>query len=252
MSGRIQTPTNQKLLTNVAVVRYKKCGKRFEIACYKNKVLNWRNKVEKNIDEVLQTPTVFTNVSKGQVAKKDELVKIFETDDMLEICKIKGDLQVSDKERAAQTNSAYKELANLISNMCVNPETNRPYSVNVIEKGLKDVHIAIKPNKSVKQQALEIIPKLKESLKIDRAQMRVRCAITAKEAKKLHKQIKDMFGTVEMEDWEDGTGNLEIVGLIEPGMFKTIENFIKKEVKEGGELELLSLKVVNDGDIEIK
>lgn len=33
----------QKRLTNVAVVRYKKFGKRFEIACYKNKVLNWRN-----------------------------------------------------------------------------------------------------------------------------------------------------------------------------------------------------------------
>lgn len=27
----------------MAVVRYKKKGKRFEIACYKNKVLNWRN-----------------------------------------------------------------------------------------------------------------------------------------------------------------------------------------------------------------
>lgn len=39
----IKTPTNVKLLTNVAVVRLKKCGKRFEIACYKNKVLNWRN-----------------------------------------------------------------------------------------------------------------------------------------------------------------------------------------------------------------
>jgi ribosome maturation protein SDO1 len=39
----IKTPTNQKLLTNVAVVRMKKAGKRFEIACYKNKVLNWRN-----------------------------------------------------------------------------------------------------------------------------------------------------------------------------------------------------------------
>lgn len=35
--------TGQKRLTNVAVVRYKKFGKRFEIACYKNKVLNWRN-----------------------------------------------------------------------------------------------------------------------------------------------------------------------------------------------------------------
>ena len=33
----------QKRLTNIAVVRYKKKGKRFEVACYKNKVVNWRN-----------------------------------------------------------------------------------------------------------------------------------------------------------------------------------------------------------------
>ena len=33
----------QKRLTNIAVVRVKKHGKRFEIACYKNKVGNWRN-----------------------------------------------------------------------------------------------------------------------------------------------------------------------------------------------------------------
>ena len=33
----------QKRLTNIAVVRIKKHGKRFEIACYKNKVVNWRN-----------------------------------------------------------------------------------------------------------------------------------------------------------------------------------------------------------------
>lgn len=35
----------QKRLTNIAVVRFKKFGKRFEIAAYKNKVLNWRNGV---------------------------------------------------------------------------------------------------------------------------------------------------------------------------------------------------------------
>ena len=65
--SRINTPTNQKLLTNVAVVRSKKAGKRFEIACYKNKVLSWRQGVEKDLDEVLQSHTVFLNVSKGQV-----------------------------------------------------------------------------------------------------------------------------------------------------------------------------------------
>uniref|UniRef100_A0AC34GIC1 Ribosome maturation protein SDO1/SBDS N-terminal domain-containing protein n=1 Tax=Panagrolaimus sp. ES5 TaxID=591445 RepID=A0AC34GIC1_9BILA len=97
MPGQIKTPTNQKLLTNVAVVRMKKGGKRFEIACYKNKVVNWRNKTEKNLDEVLQSETVFTNVSKGQVAKTADLTAAFGMDDHLEICKLileKGDLQL--------------------------------------------------------------------------------------------------------------------------------------------------------------
>lgn len=43
--AKIFTPTNQIRLTNVAVVRIKKTGKRFEIACYRNKVVSWRNGV---------------------------------------------------------------------------------------------------------------------------------------------------------------------------------------------------------------
>lgn len=43
---------------------------------------------EKDIDEVLQSRTVFTNVSKGQLAKKDELAAAFGTEDQFEICKI--------------------------------------------------------------------------------------------------------------------------------------------------------------------
>lgn len=42
---------------------------------------------EKDLDEVLQTSSVFVNVSKGQVAKKDDLNKAFGTDDLTEICK---------------------------------------------------------------------------------------------------------------------------------------------------------------------
>lgn len=42
---------------------------------------------EKDLDEVLQTHSVFVNVSKGQVAKKDDLTKAFGTDDLTEICK---------------------------------------------------------------------------------------------------------------------------------------------------------------------
>ena len=89
-------------MTNIAVVRLKKAGKRFEIACYKNKVLDWRQGSEKDIDEVLQTEEVFQNVGKGLVAHTEDLMKAFSTTDRLAICKIilaKGDLQVRARTR---------------------------------------------------------------------------------------------------------------------------------------------------------
>jgi hypothetical protein len=42
---------------------------------------------EKDLDEVLQTHSVFVNVSKGQVAKKEDLISAFGTDDQTDICK---------------------------------------------------------------------------------------------------------------------------------------------------------------------
>uniref|UniRef100_A0A915BKV1 Ribosome maturation protein SBDS n=1 Tax=Parascaris univalens TaxID=6257 RepID=A0A915BKV1_PARUN len=252
MAGHIKTPTNVKLLTNVAVVRMKKCGKRFEIACYKNKVVSWRNRTEKDIDEVLQTPTVFTNVSKGMTAKREELNAAFGTEDQMEICKLildKGDLQVSEKERQVQSESSFKEVANIIANMCVNPETRRPYSLAVIEKALHDLHFSLKQNRSAKQQALEMVPKLREIMKIDRAEMRLRISVEAKEAKRISDRLKALFSNIEVEDWDQG--NLEIVGLIDPGSYRAVDELIHKEARNCARMELLSLKVINEGDIEI-
>lgn len=64
MSSRVKQPVTQVRLTNVAIVKIKKAGHRFEVACYKNKVVNWRNGVETDLDEVLQIRSVFENVSK--------------------------------------------------------------------------------------------------------------------------------------------------------------------------------------------
>ena len=50
---------------------------------------------EQDLDEVLQTHSVFVNVSKGQVAKKEDLISAFGTDDQTEICK-----QVSSQGRS--------------------------------------------------------------------------------------------------------------------------------------------------------
>nr|XP_020174791.2 ribosome maturation protein SBDS-like [Aegilops tauschii subsp. strangulata] len=97
----------------MAVVRLRRGGQRFEIACFPNKVVNWRDRVEKDLDEVLQSDNVYSNVSKGVLAKSKDLIRIFATDDLVEICLEileKGELQVSGKEREAQLSSQFKDI----------------------------------------------------------------------------------------------------------------------------------------------
>ncbi|XP_050345282.1 ribosome maturation protein SBDS [Nymphalis io] len=247
--SKIFTPTNQIRLTNVAIVRLKKGGKRFEIACYRNKVVSWRNKLEKDIDEVLQTHTVFTNVSKGQVAKKDDLVKVFGKDDQTEICKEileKGELQVSDKERHSQIDALFKDIATTVADKCVNPETKRPYPVSIIEKAMKDIHFSVNVNKSAKQQCLDVIPLIKKDIPLERAQMRVRILLSGKDARKVRDKSVKLATNVEEENWESGTAN--IICLIDPGSFRILDEMIKTETKGTGQFELLNLKEMIEGE----
>lgn len=200
---------------------------------------------EKDIDEVLQTHTVFANVSKGQGAKKEDLLKAFLKDDQTEICKeilAKGELQVSEKERSSNLDSQFKEIATMVADKCVNPETNRPYPVTIIEKAMKDCHYSIKPNKGVKPQALDVIKLLKEQIPLEKAQMRVKIVINSgKEAKKLKEEILKLL-KVESENW-DGAGTGTVTALIDPGNYKTIEEMHNKD-KGSMTIEVLDLKHV--------
>ncbi|KAM6402830.1 ribosome maturation protein SBDS-like [Rhynochetos jubatus] len=248
----IFTPTDQIRLTNVAVGRARRGGKRFEIACYRSKVMGWRSGAEKDLDEVLQTHTVFVNVCKGQVAKKEDLVEAFGTDDQTEICKMilsKGELQVSDKERHGQLEQMFRDIATVVAEKRVNPETKRPSTVILLERALKDIHYSVKPHKSTKQQALEVIRGLKETMQIDRAHMRLRFILPAKEGKKLKEKLKPLIKVMESEEFHE---QLEIVCLIEPGCFREIDELIRSETKGKGTLEVLSLKDVEEGDEKLE
>jgi len=114
--------------------------KRFEIACYKNKVLEWRSGVEKDLDNVLQIPNVFVNVSKGQVAPKADLAKAFgakaTTDDIILEILNKGELQVGEKERHAQLERVHNEVIDIVAGKLVDPRTKRVYTTGMIDKAL--------------------------------------------------------------------------------------------------------------------
>ncbi|CAO3666279.1 unnamed protein product [Umbelopsis vinacea] len=248
----IQQPSTQIKLTNVSVVRLRKGGKRFEIACYKNKVMEWRSNVETDLDEVLQIHSIFLNVSKGQVASKDDLSKSFKTDDqdkiIQEILK-KGELQVSEKERSNKLDTMWRDIATIVADNCINPQTKRPYTVTMIEKAMHDLHLSVNPNRSSKSQALDVIKQLQEKkeMPIQRAQMRVRVTMPqSKETKKLREKMTPLLGTVEDEDFAGD--EYELVALIDPGKYKVINELLQADTKGRATIEIMSLRETEEGD----
>eukprot|EP00922_Rhytidocystis_sp_ex-Travisia-forbesii_P060461 GHVS01089609.1.p1 GENE.GHVS01089609.1~~GHVS01089609.1.p1 ORF type:complete len:429 (+),score=53.95 GHVS01089609.1:82-1368(+) len=178
MSALFQ-PLCQVRLTNVAVVRLRSHGYRFEVACYKNKVLNWRSGIESNIDEVLQTPTVFHNVSKGEFARKEALLKAFGTEDESVICQrilSKGEIQVAEKERKATLDAQFKDVVTVVTELGVNPSTGLPLTRGMVEGALKDIGFSVKQSEPAKKQALKAMEQLQKKMpeQIARAQMRLK------------------------------------------------------------------------------
>lgn len=114
--------------------------KRFELACYKNKLLEYRSGTETDLDNVLQVPTIFLSVSKAQTAPSAELAKAFgpktPTDEIIQEILRKGEVQVGERERKEILERVEKEVLELVSSRLVDPSTKRVYTTGMIGKAL--------------------------------------------------------------------------------------------------------------------
>ncbi|PFH34636.1 rRNA metabolism protein, SBDS family protein [Besnoitia besnoiti] len=201
----LKQPVTQVRLTNVAVVRLRQHGHRFEVACYKNKVLNWRAGIEDDLQEVLQTNAVFHNVSKGEFAKRDALLAVFNTADQEKICRIildKGELQISEKERQAALAAAFQDVITLVIEMTVNVRTGLPLTRTACASALKQVGFGVKLGVASKAQALKAVALLQRKLganAIARRMMRLKAECGASHRDEVRKFIEQCGGVVELE-----------------------------------------------------
>ncbi|KAJ9146192.1 hypothetical protein P3X46_028491 [Hevea brasiliensis] len=249
MSKVLQQPIGQKRLTNVAVVRLKKHGIRFEIACYKNKVLSWRSGVEKDLDEVLQSHTVYSNVSKGILAKSKDLMLAFKTDDQTKICLEileKGELQVAGKERESQLSSQFRDIATIVMQKTINAETQRPYTISMIERLMHEIHFAVDPHSSSKKQALEVIRELQKHFPIKRSPMRLRLIIAKPNLSTLLEKLNAWNATIVSKD-ESGS-QLSVICELDPGFFRECDVMVRNLQ---GRLEILAMSVHFEGDTSV-
>lgn len=253
MSRKINQPINQVRLTNVAVVRMNKNGKRFEIACYRNKVMDYRKGLETDLSEVLQTDRIFTNVSKGQFAKHSDLNKAFSTKDeevIAEMILQKGQLQVSDLERQAQSENTLAQIATWVANHCVHPQSQRPYTIHQIKHALGKQY-NVQPHKPIKKQYLDCVKFLKGVIPIERAKMELALSYSiegdgdAQLDKLLESEESLTLSTKTTSD------NLtRCVLLADPSLYRVLDDLAKTLPQ--GKLEILRQVVTQEGDVDLE
>ena len=159
----LKQPVGQKLLTNVSIVKLKFDKSCFELACYPNKIQDYRNKKEKDIDEVLQSKEIYTNAIKGDLVPKKVLKEVFPKmtyQDIIKLILDKGDIQTGEKERDEGKANLKKYVSNIIVQKTYNTDNGLPFPQDIITKALDNINFKYNEKKKKKKQAMRGIKEL--------------------------------------------------------------------------------------------
>lgn len=214
--------------------------------------------------EVLQIDTVFTNVSKGLLASAKDLQDAFGTADQRAICKEildKGELQVSEQERSALTESTFRDIATIVVDKSINPVNKNPYTLSMIQNAMRQIHFSVNLSKSAKSQALDVIRRLKEVMPIARACMllRIVCSesILSEMRQFLHASGIDIVGEGAAAHSSSTLSNAEASTqsstdapsksifldiTVDPELYRKVEEVVQNKTRGEGRVEVLQLR----------
>ena len=241
----MKQPVGIVKLTNVGIIKYKKGGKRFEIACYKNKAINWRNGVEKDLSEVVQILDVYTNVQSGKLVDKELLEEVFpkmtKQEVIVEILD-KGEMQMGEKERESLLENLSKEILTIVQSKMVHPKSKRPYSLDAMKAAMKSINFNVKLNQPAKKQANDCMKKLQQKYLVKKADMLVQLKIPKHNAAKIIEALDEQEINIKSQKAAE-EGICYIQSELDPSKYRLVNELA---VNNDGVLEILEQAIVNN------
>ena len=226
----LKQPVGQKLLTNVSIVKLKFGKSRFELACYPNKIQDYRNKKEKDIDEVLQSKEIYTNAIKGDLVPKKVLKEVFPKmtyQDIIKLILDKGDIQTGEKERDEGKANLKRYVSNIIVQKTYNTENGLPFPQDIITKALDNINFKYNEKDNEKKQAMRGIKELisHKILPIERKLMQLKLTLkkienennpileNAEKLQEFNKNLLNYIKEIESEIIENDTTSVDNFNL---------------------------------------
>ncbi|HER54325.1 MAG TPA: ribosome assembly factor SBDS [Candidatus Bathyarchaeota archaeon] len=179
-------------------------GEHFEILTKPDKAFDFKlGKGNSTISEVIATDIIFTDAGKGTKASEDKLKEVFGTTDSLKVAEIilkKGDLQLTTDQRRHMVEEKRNQIVAFISRECIDPKTNLPHPPQRIENAMSEIHFSIDPQKSVEEQAKDIIKLLRPIIPLKMEKISVELHVPAEHAAKVYGTVKG-YGTLKRDQW---------------------------------------------------
>jgi ribosome maturation protein SDO1 len=197
-------------LDEAVTARLESHGARFEVLVDPDAALAIkRGDFEGDLEDVIAAEDVFENASRGDRPAENDLEKVFDTTDPMEIIPevIKeGEIQITADQRREMQERKRKQLIDTITRNAVNPQMdNAPHPPERIDNALEEAGFTVDPMEPAQQQVDDALDALRPVIPIRFEEVTMAVQIPAEYAGSAQAKIRE-FGDLEREEWQaDGS-----------------------------------------------
>ena len=197
-------------LDDAVTARLESHGARFEVLVDPDAALAIkRGNFDGDLEDVIAAEDVFDDAARGDRPAENDLEKVFDTTDPLEIIPEvikRGEIQITAEQRREMQEQKHRQLIDHIARNAVNPQMdNAPHPPDRIESALEEAGFQIDPMQPVEPQVDDALDALRPIIPIRFDEVTVAVHIPAEQAGSGQARIRQ-FGDLENEEWQaDGS-----------------------------------------------
>ena len=197
-------------LDEAVTARLESHGARFEVLVDPDAALAIkRGEFDGELEDVIAAEDIFEDASRGDRPAENDLEKVFDTTDPLEIIPqvIKdGEIQITADQRREMQEQKRKQLIDTIARNAINPQMDdAPHPPERIENALEEAGFTVDPMEPVESQVDDALDALRPVIPIRFEEVTIAVQIPAEYAGSAQAQVRQ-FGDLEREEWQpDGS-----------------------------------------------
>ncbi|MEK6923077.1 MAG: ribosome assembly factor SBDS [Nanoarchaeota archaeon] len=204
----------------ITIAKIRKGGVIFEIVLRDSDLaLEFRSGKNIDLKDILETPKIFSDAKRGELAAHTDMKKWLGTDNEKEVATIilrKGELSLTQEQRKRMFEAKKSKIIDYIQTNAADPKTKLPHPRVRIENAMQQAKIQIDAYKSVEEQLDGIIESLRVILPISLEKVKFIITLPAKYAGSAYSALKGKYKFTS-EKWNND-GSVEIKVQIAAGL----------------------------------